>query len=95
MFTGVRVFSASQPQYRAALGELVTAWLREQQKNPTFVLVELETRQSSDATHHLLTIIAFFKHAGAPRIDHIVRPTPDSLRASTMAELAELQGFRS
>jgi hypothetical protein len=59
MFDNVKVFSATLATARAELGDIVTAWLRE---NRSIQLVDLIVRQSSDAAFHCFTIVVFYRH---------------------------------
>ncbi|CAN5649078.1 hypothetical protein BH11MYX1_BH11MYX1_21470 [soil metagenome] len=56
-FDGVKVFSATMSQQRAALGEDVTAWLA---SHPTCKPIEVIVTQSSDAAYHCITITVFY-----------------------------------
>ena len=61
-FTGVKVFSATKAKEREALGDFVTMWLR---NNPNLEIMGKTVTQSSDAEFHCLTIMLFFREAGA------------------------------
>jgi hypothetical protein len=51
--SGVKVFSATLPAQRAALGEVVTAWIA---ANPGLGILDITVTQSSDADFHCLSI---------------------------------------
>ena len=60
-FNGVQVFCATMFQQRQDLGETVTRWLEDARKNrPSFQLIGIEVRQSSDKAFHAISIIIFF-----------------------------------
>lgn len=59
MFDGVEVFSATVAVEREKLGARVTRWLDEHGDKE---VVEKEVRQSSDNSHHCLTILLFWRH---------------------------------
>jgi hypothetical protein len=61
-FTGVKVFSTTLARDRDALSERITSWLRE---NPQLEVVDKLVMQSSDSEFHCLSIIFFFRQAGA------------------------------
>jgi hypothetical protein len=50
---GVKVFTATVPQHRNNLGEVVTAWLEE---NPDLRITNYRVLQSSDYGFHCVTI---------------------------------------
>jgi len=56
-FNSVKVFSATTPDKRAALGEQVTRWLSE---NPEVDVVDRVVTQSSDEAFHCLAITLFY-----------------------------------
>ncbi|HXJ22923.1 MAG TPA: hypothetical protein VMT03_22080 [Polyangia bacterium] len=56
-FNGVRTFTATLARDREALGERVTAWIRE---NPDKRIVDTAVTQSSDSEFHCLAITLFF-----------------------------------
>lgn len=56
-FNGVRTFTATLAREREALGERVTAWIRE---NPDKRIVDTTVTQSSDSEFHCLAITLFF-----------------------------------
>lgn len=56
MFDGVKVFCATLGRERQTLGETVTTWMRENKATS----VETMVVQSSDATHHCLTVVVFY-----------------------------------
>jgi len=56
-FNGVRIFAATLAREREALGERVTAWIRD---NPAKQIVDVSVTQSSDAEFHCLAITLFF-----------------------------------
>jgi hypothetical protein len=60
MFTGVKVFSATKARDREALGDVVTAWLRDPAQRGVEV-VGHEVRLSSDREFHLLSITLFYR----------------------------------
>jgi hypothetical protein len=62
-FTGVKIFSATLAEQRAALGETVTQWLR---LNPQLEVVEKVVTQSSDNRFHCLTLVLFFRTVVEP-----------------------------
>lgn len=55
-FNGVKVFTATKFEQRAALGEEVTRWLTDNRVK----LVDKEVTQSSDSEYHCLTITLFY-----------------------------------
>lgn len=57
MFAGVKVFTATKAKERESLGEMVTAWLRD---NPRARIVDKIVTQSSDDQFHCLTITLFY-----------------------------------
>ena len=59
---GVKVFSATKARDRQELGEVVTAWLRD---NPDIVIVDKVVTQSSDDDFHCLSITIFYARSGA------------------------------
>ncbi|HXU67801.1 MAG TPA: hypothetical protein VN947_00655 [Polyangia bacterium] len=56
-FTSVKVFSATTPDRRAALGEEITRWLSE---HPAVDVVDRVVTQSSDDAFHCLAITLFY-----------------------------------
>jgi hypothetical protein len=52
----VKVFSTTKPKDRDGLGERVTAWLRD---HPTFTVLHVDVRLSSDRRYHCLSILLF------------------------------------
>lgn len=50
----VKVFSATMHRDRDVLGEAVTMWMRDQ---PSLVVQEIRTMQSSDNQFHCVTVI--------------------------------------
>jgi hypothetical protein len=58
MFTGVKVFSATKGKEREALGETVTAWMREHRD---LEIVDKEISLSSDNEFHCLSVILFYR----------------------------------
>jgi len=60
-FTGVKVFSASMIQQRTVLDAMVTQWLAAARRRPSFELVDVVIRQSSDEAFHCISIILFYK----------------------------------
>lgn len=57
---GVKTFCATLHAERAVLGDVVTAWL---QANPSVRVLDRVVAQSSDHTHHCLTIVLFYEGA--------------------------------
>ncbi len=57
-FTGLKVFSSTLARDREAMGENITAWLRE---NPDIEIVDKAVRQSSDREFHCVTIVLFYR----------------------------------
>jgi hypothetical protein len=57
MFNGVQVFTATTYLGREELGDKVTDWMR---SNPQKAVTEMVVAQSSDASHHCLTITVFY-----------------------------------
>ncbi len=58
-FDGMKVFSATKAKEREFLGELVTDWIRANEKS--VVIVDKVVTQSSDNEFHCLAITLFFK----------------------------------
>lgn len=58
----VKVFSASKAREREALGDVITAWIR---NNPQLEVVEKVVTQSSDAEFHCLSITLFAREVRA------------------------------
>jgi hypothetical protein len=56
-FQGVKVFSATKARDREALGDNVTAWMRQ---HPQCEIVDKIVTQSSDSEFHCLTITLFY-----------------------------------
>lgn len=50
---GIKVFSATMPDQRANLGEVVTAWIA---AHPGITIVDVTVTQSSDSDFHCLSI---------------------------------------
>lgn len=61
VYDAVKVFSATLAKKRAALGDEVTAWMRQ---NPQATIVDKVVTQSSDAEFHCLTITMFYRENG-------------------------------
>lgn len=59
VFDGVKVFSATMVHDRNALGEKVTAWIRDNAK--TLDVVDIVVTQSSDHAFHCIAISIFTK----------------------------------
>jgi|TARA_B000000609_G_C23945630_1_gene226037 hypothetical protein len=59
VFDGVEVFSGTVAIERERLGKRVTRWMQE---NSDKEVVEKEVKQSSDSSHHCLTIILYWRH---------------------------------
>lgn len=55
-FTCVKVVSSSKREEHAHLGDWLMDWL---DANPQLELVHTEVLQSSDMSHHCLTLVAF------------------------------------
>jgi hypothetical protein len=55
-FDGIKVFSATTPQQWQQIGERVTNWMQLEAVRPMHIGV----LQSSDFTHHCLTITLFY-----------------------------------
>ncbi|MSR84961.1 hypothetical protein EXS71_00770 [Candidatus Uhrbacteria bacterium] len=65
-FNGVKVFSATKPERRGELGEVITCWVAEHQH---CLIVDKMVLQSSDAAFHCLTIILFYwENLSTPRV---------------------------
>ena len=58
-FNAVKVFSATKQEERQKLGEAVTNWLADQGDRIT--IVDHVVRQSSDESHHCLSILLFYQ----------------------------------
>lgn len=56
--SGVKVFSATKAREREALGENVTAWIRD---NSDVEIIDKIVTQSSDSEFHCLTITLFYR----------------------------------
>jgi hypothetical protein len=56
-FNGVKTFTATMARDRDALGDRVTAWLRD---DPRRKVVDTVVTQSSDESFHCLAITVFF-----------------------------------
>lgn len=61
VYDSVKVFSETLARKRAALGERITEWLRQ---NPDAEIVDKIVTQSSDAEFHCLTITLFYRQQG-------------------------------
>lgn len=59
-FDSVKVFSATKHNDRAALGELITDWIR---AHPGIEIVDKVVTQSSDSEFHCITITLFYRSA--------------------------------
>jgi hypothetical protein len=59
MFEGVEVFTATLAAEREKLGRRASQFIAE---NPTLEIVDKDVRQSSDRTHHCLTVILYWRH---------------------------------
>ncbi|HEX6838115.1 MAG TPA: hypothetical protein VF334_16170, partial [Polyangia bacterium] len=57
-FNGVKVFSATMYQHRAALGDRVTEWIA---ANQHIRVVDSVVTQSSDSEFHCLSITLFYQ----------------------------------
>ncbi len=57
VFNGVKTFTATMARDREALGDRVTAWLRD---DPRRTVVDTVVTQSSDESFHCLAITVFF-----------------------------------
>ena len=62
-FNGVKIFSTTMVAQRQQLGETVTQWLDGQLE---IQLVDLVVTQSSDTSHHCLTISVFYHEPREP-----------------------------
>lgn len=58
MYDGLEVFSATLASEREKIGTRVTRFLAE---HPDLEVVNTEVRQSSDASHHCLSVLLFWK----------------------------------
>ena len=56
-FDAIKVFSATMGPERAALGDRITEWLKQ---NPRVLVVDKEILQSSDDGFHCLSIVIFY-----------------------------------
>ena len=56
-FEGVKVFSATKARERDALGDRITAWLRDKPRE----IVDVAVRLTSDREFHCLTFVIFFR----------------------------------
>jgi hypothetical protein len=56
-FNGVKVFTATKAREREELGEVITAWIRQ---NPRFEIVDTRVLQSSDNEFHCLSVAIFY-----------------------------------
>jgi hypothetical protein len=61
MYDGLEIFSATLASEREKIGDRVTRFLIE---HPDLVPVKTEIRQSSDSSHHCLTVLLFWKRRG-------------------------------
>ena len=61
-FDAVKVFSATKAADREALGDKVTAWLRD---NRDYTVQRAIVSQSSDASFHCLSMVFFLKRTSA------------------------------
>jgi hypothetical protein len=59
-FNGVKVFTATKAREREGLGELITSWIRD---NDRKTIVDKTITQSSDSEFHCLTITLFYQEA--------------------------------
>lgn len=59
LLTGVKVFTATRPADRLALGDQVTEWLA---RHRDYELSETIVTQSSDSEYHCLSITLFFRY---------------------------------
>lgn len=60
-FNGVKVFSATMIADRNTIGDKITSWIAEKQRrNPSFQLVDVVVRQSSDQAFHCLSYSIFY-----------------------------------
>ena len=64
-FNGVKIFSTTMVAQRQQLGETVTQWIDEQRE---FRLVDLVVTQSSDISHHCITISVFYHEPLEPAV---------------------------
>lgn len=58
VFDGLDVFCATLASEREKIGERVTRFLIE---HPDLEVVRTEVRQSSDSSHHCLTVLVFWR----------------------------------
>ena len=58
MYDGVEIFSATLASEREKIGGRVTRFLSE---NPGLQVVNTEIRQSSDSSHHCLSVLVFWR----------------------------------
>lgn len=56
-FQRIKVFSATKHRDRATLGEAITAWIRASGAH----VVGAHVVQSSDETHHCLSVVLFYR----------------------------------
>ena len=57
-FNGVKVFTATKSRERAALGDRVSDWIRQ---NRTVTVIDSVVTQSSDSEYHCLSISVFYR----------------------------------
>jgi hypothetical protein len=84
-YTNVKVFSATKARDREALGETVTAWLRDPAQRGVEV-VRHEVTQSSDAEFHMLAVTLFYRRP----LDTIRDEMATAAQAAHDHELARL-----
>jgi hypothetical protein len=61
-WTACKTFTATRHADREALGDRVTAWLRE---HPTVHVCQAVVTQSSDAAYHCISITVLYREKGA------------------------------
>lgn len=60
MYDGLEVFSATLATEREKIGTRVTRFLTD---HPDLKVINTEVRQSSDASHHCLSVLLFWKRS--------------------------------
>jgi hypothetical protein len=59
-YNGMKIFSATKHNERLVLGETVTDWLRQKQRNKDFKVIDTVITQSSDSEFHCLAITVMY-----------------------------------
>lgn len=59
-FDGVKVFSSSHARERAEMGDRMTQWLK---ANRHIEVIDTVVTQTSDRSHHCLTVTFFYRNA--------------------------------